>query len=61
MTDDSKTEDPCAATGKPCQFTCVDEVTDADGELLSWDIYCAACLRWRDWSKEEAPSPESDG
>ena len=40
-------EEPCDKTGRGCQWVCEDQ---ADG---AWDLYCADCFRWRDWSKDD--------
>lgn len=49
----------CEVTGKPCRWVCDEQFDDA-GELVTWDAFCQDCMRWRDWSKDEAASPASE-
>lgn len=48
-------ETPCAETGRACEWVSEEWYDDA-GEMTSWDLYCAACCRWRDWTREEMPA-----
>mgnify|MGYP003419921935 FL=1 len=54
-------EAPCEVTGEPCVWLSDDEY-DAAGEIVAWDLFCANCYRFRDWTKDEAettkPAPE---
>jgi len=45
-------EEPCEVDGKACKWI-VDELLDPDnGKLMTWDMYCSKCGRWRNWNKQ---------
>lgn len=46
----------CDVTWLPCRWVCEEQFDDA-GELVTWDAFCQDCMRWRDWSKDEAEPP----
>jgi hypothetical protein len=49
------TEAVCDATGEPCNWLS-EEWCDDNGEIALWDCFCGDCGRWRDWSRDEAPT-----
>jgi len=45
-------EKSCEKDGKACKWV-VDETKDPDnGKLMTWDMHCSKCHRWRDWKKQ---------